>query len=217
MNAPIVFGIDPSLTAFGVAIAEVSRESMFDEPGFTFRAVELLTTTRGNEARLMDATSRRCRAIARRLSALVAHWRPVLFCVEGHVFPSGKGAQKNTVHALGRVRGIVDTIAEIGGTPLEEAVPMVLKRKVTDDPGAEKSKVREVLASLYPELEQMLAGYSDQNAENMTDAAAAIFTLCTGEAIESALRLAAAGELNERSRRRWATDVKHRHELQRRA
>lgn len=213
MSGPIVFGIDPSLTAFGIAIAEVSRESAFDEPTFTFRGVELLTTTRGNEARLMDATGRRCRLIARRLQSLVETWHPVLFCVEGHVFPSGRGAQKHIVHALGRVRGLVDAIAELHEVPVEEAVPIVLKRKITGNPSAEKSAVRDTLAALYPELEAQLGSYSDTNAENITDASAAIVTLCSGEAIEAALRWAAAREpLNERSRRRWATDVKQRHE-----
>src|SRR5689334_895797 len=143
-----LIGIDSGLATFGVAVAELGP------PGLVFTDVAVWTTkpaAKKRRLRKADDTAERCRELVAQLQALIVRHTPIALCVEAVALPFSR-ARSSVVSSLGRVRGIVDALAEVHGLPVLEETPQRLKVATAGVANATKEAVREALEATYPEL-----------------------------------------------------------------
>jgi Holliday junction resolvasome RuvABC endonuclease subunit len=143
-----LLGCDPGLASFGLAIMSL-------EPRPRVVQLEVLRTERNVERRRLrvaDDTCDRSRRLAHTLLArLDEHPDVIAICVEAWQGTYGK-IPHQVVGGLGRVRGILDTLAELHELPIIEEPPQTLKRLVTGNRKASKEEVRDTLENRFPEL-----------------------------------------------------------------
>lgn len=183
-----LIGIDGGLAAFGVAVADVSTA------GLRFESVEVWTTkpaTKKRRLRRADDTAERVRALAGRLHELIGATHPIALAVEAVALPFGR-ARLSVVSALGRVRGIVDVLAEVHRLAVLEETPQRLKAATTGVENASKADMRAALETTYPELLQLWPA-QETLVEHAADAAAAIHSCRSADVVLAALRARAPG------------------------
>lgn len=189
-GALTLIGIDPGLTRFGVAVAELPNLGS-GKPRFI--KVEVWRTEPSAELkrklRKMDDTAERVGILAEQLHDLVQQHRPVALCIEALALPYGK-IQLQVAVVLGRVRGVVDALAKVHHLAVLEEMPQRLKKLATGKNGASKLEVQEALEREYPELREL---WPPQKTllEHAADAAGAIHA-CRGADVVLAARAAAA-------------------------
>lgn len=182
-----LIGIDSGLAAFGVAVADVS------DAGLRFGHVEVWTTrptAKKRRIRKADETAERIRTLAGCLHQLVVQMKPIALCVEAVALPFGR-SRPSVVSALGRARGIVDTLAEVHRLPVLEWTPQEVKRVITGTEDASKDAVRVGLEAKYVEL---AAQWPVQKTlvEHAADAAAVIHASRNADVVLAALRARSA-------------------------
>lgn len=150
-----ILGLDPGLAAFGVAVIEVHpRRTMEMEVAAGVTSVlhlEVLRTAKASKKRNLrqaDDLSERSREIYRRLSVLVNIQKPDVLAIEACALPFGK-ARFSIVSALGRVRGLVDALAQQHGFAIVEFFPQELKKLLTGKKDASKDEVRHALERCF--------------------------------------------------------------------
>lgn len=182
-----LIGIDPGLAAFGVCVAEVSATEL------RFKTVEVWTTKPAGHARRLrksDDTGERSRTIAARLHQLIVSQKPVALCIEATALPFGR-VRSSVVSMLGRVRGVVDALAEVHQLPVLEETPQRIKLAAAGAANANKDAVREALESTHPELSALWPTQSSL-LEHAADACATVHACRTADVVLAALRARAA-------------------------
>lgn len=182
-----LIGVDGGLAAFGVAVADVTAG------GLRFESVEVWTTKPAAKMRRLrraDDTAERIRALAGRLHDLIRTTRPIALTVEAVALPFGR-ARPSVISALGRARGIIDTLAEVHRLAVLEETAQRLKAAVTGAENASKEQVATVLEATYPELAAMWPTQKTL-VEHAADAAAAIHACRNADVVLAALRAGGA-------------------------
>lgn len=171
MTPGIYLGLDPSLSHFGFAVAQVSPLPWQD---VHFVECGVWATKPDRDDRTATAGyARRLEYLARNLWDLVERYgRPVVLACEGLAMPFGKTSMQ-TVSALGRVRGLVDALAASQRLTVHEYQPAHLKRLVTGAKEATKDDVRRVVEAAHPELKSLWPKRGS-DVEHCADAASAI-------------------------------------------
>lgn len=157
MTSSYVLGIDPGLENLGIATAT------YDEAhGWQFQSVRVsVTKPETKSAGVMADIKRRVAIHCREIKDAVMEGRkrwgglPAAFCVESAVFPSGRGAQKRTIHALARVAGMIEGLAAGMEVPVIERSPQRIKAAIAGSADAEKEDVQRFVQLLHPELAAM--------------------------------------------------------------
>lgn len=175
-----IIGIDPGLANFGIAVFEVIPP--------TFVRVEVWRTKPDHKARRIrkaDDTADRCRELGRQLLDLVDE-RVIAIAVEAVALPHGK-IQTSVVSALGRVRGLIDAVAELHRLPVLEETPQAVKRRLCGDRSASKDAVRQELERRYPRLSEL---WPPQKTllEHAGDAAAVAHLALDSDVVQAAVR-----------------------------
>lgn len=185
-----LIGIDPGLTRFGVAVAELPDLGS-GRPRFIH--VDVWRTEPSAELkrklRKMDDTAERVGILAEQLHDLVQLHRPFALCIEALALPYNK-IQLQVAVVLGRVRGIVDALAKVHHLAVLEEMPQRLKKLATGKKGASKAEVQTALEREYPELRAMWPPQKTL-VEHAGDACATIHA-CRGADVVLAARAAAA-------------------------
>ena len=135
-----IIGCDPGLASFGLAVAVLEERVRVER-------VEVLRTeasARARRIRKADDNSERARALARELLRVLDGQSVVAICVEAVALPFGR-VQHSVVSNLGRVRGLLDALAEVYEVPIIEETPQALKRLITGRGDASKEEVRRAL------------------------------------------------------------------------
>jgi Holliday junction resolvasome RuvABC endonuclease subunit len=179
--ASYVLGIDPGLENLGIAVATYD-----DEHGWQFQSLRVSVTKPETErGGVMADIKRRVAMHCREIKAAVMEGRerwggaPAAFCVESAVFPSGRGAQKRTIHALARVAGMIEGLAAGMEVPVIERSPQRIKAAIAGTPDAEKEDVQRFVQLLHPELAAMWPAKLSLH-EHAGDAAGVLAT-CLGD------------------------------------
>lgn len=147
-----LIGIDPGLASFGLAELTLHQGG---ELVTDLRVIETEKARPGNGRSKAEDVSARARYIAGRLDAYLHSTPRVLaLCVEAIALPFGR-VQHSVVSGLGRVRGLIDAIAELNGLPILEATPQELKKQVAGDASADKDAVIAAVQHRYPALVDM--------------------------------------------------------------
>lgn len=176
-------GIDGGLAAFGVAVAEVTAT------GLRFQRLDVWCTKPANKKRGLrkcDDTSERTRTLAGNLHQLVIEQRPVALAVEAVALPFGR-SRSSVISALGRVRGVVDTLGEVHRLAILEETPQRLKQAVTGKANATKDEVSAALEALYPELAALWPA-QESLREHAADACAAVHACRQDNVVIASLR-----------------------------
>lgn len=182
-----VIGIDGGLANFGIAVAEVGAN------GLVYSRVEVWTTkpsAKKRRIRKADDTASRVRELAGQLHELIGAMRPVALAVEAVALPFGC-ARLSVISALGRARGIVDTLAEVHGLPVLEETAQHVKRETAGLANATKEAVRESLEATYPELRAMWPAQVGL-IEHASDAAAVLHACRKADVVLAALKARSA-------------------------
>lgn len=143
-----IVGIDSGLATFGYCIVRLGEPDVVEN-------VQVLRTERSAEKRrirVADDTADRISYLAGELHEVLKRTPDVVaLCVEAVALPYGK-LQTSVVSALGRARGIVDTLAVVHGLPVVEEQPQFLKKLATGTKSASKEDVQTALEARFPEL-----------------------------------------------------------------
>jgi Holliday junction resolvasome RuvABC endonuclease subunit len=177
-----LIGLDPGLASFGVAVVRLEPVRAVVE---AVRVIRTQPSAKKRRLRKSDDTADRCRQIFRELAPLVTG-DVVALCCEATALPFGR-VQTSVVSALGRVRGLVDALAEMHGLPVLEEGPMVLKRLTTGSKSASKEEVRERLQVMFPELVTMWPPQQTLR-EHAGDAVAAVIAGLQSDVVLAARR-----------------------------
>lgn len=143
MSARTWLGLDPALSAFGWAVMhhEVGGLPFVRDMGvWRTRAVE--------DAGKLEDRARRVRELIVHLRDLVVEYKPTEVYVESPAFVHGEQSYLS-IHASGRVRGVVDTCEVLLGFELAEVRPDIVKQAVTGRRNASKADVARMLAAAY--------------------------------------------------------------------
>lgn len=184
MHTLKLLGIDPGLANFAMAFAEAGEAKLL------FTGIELVKTLpdADRRRRKTDETAERCRWIAMRLNDAIQREKPAAICVEAIALPFGR-IQQSVVSALGRVRGIIDGLAEIHQLPVLEAGSQTLKKQVTGSVKASKLEVQQALEKAHPELRFLWPAHKDLH-EHAADAAGLIYIFRSHEEVQTLRRIA---------------------------
>jgi Holliday junction resolvasome RuvABC endonuclease subunit len=178
----LVLGIDPGFASLGLAVVELLPV------GERIVSVQVLRT-QPNKAkrniRKADDNSDRARELARLLEAAITP-DVVALCVEAIALPFGR-VQHSVVSNLGRIRGVLDALAEVHGLPIIEETPGTLKLLATGDRTASKEVVQECLEERFPGLEAL---WPPQKGliEHASDAVAAVLAGLQSDVVLAARR-----------------------------
>lgn len=148
-------GIDPGFASFGIAAAEIGPE------GMRYTRVEVWHTELDHDAsRKADDSSKRIRWLTGKFMAFVAEESPIAFCTEiqasgGNTCPRCNPHAKFRVQTqvlvnTGRVRGMIDAVAELHQVPVYEEAPVKIKVACAGVANASKLQVAEGIEHLYP-------------------------------------------------------------------
>lgn len=118
----IIFGIDQSLTATGVAI--------LDATGAKIMHTETIS--------VKDRGIPRLAAIRQRVLGLALDWSPEAVAIEGYSF----GSRQSHAHSLGELGGVLKlAFADLGGPDIYQIPPTTLKKFATGKGNAPKGAV----------------------------------------------------------------------------
>lgn len=185
MNAPILklVGVDPGFASFGVAAAAIGAE------GMRVTRVEVWETEPDNDMkRKADDSSKRIRWLTGKFMAFVAEESPIAICTEiqasgGNTCPRCNPHAKFRVQTqvlvnTGRVRGMLDAVAELHQIPVFEETPQKMKIAAAGANSASKLEVAEGLERLYPGTMRLFPHYRGKLKlgvlEHASDACAAL-------------------------------------------
>lgn len=178
----LLYGFDTSLAHFGYAVAELGPE------GLRFLVAGVLVTKPTPQTgpvklrpTITADTRRRCTWLATALRGVIArHGAPTLIGVEAVALMRGQ-TTLTTVSALGRSRGLVDSVAAEHACEVREFGSQTLKKLITGNRSAEKADVITAITRRYPELEALFAQLAPANVEHAADAAASLHAAHTQE------------------------------------
>lgn len=179
----IVFGIDPGLATFGVAIVELlpTTERVI--------SIEALTTKRSAKKLgilVADDDIARVRFLLEALGQRIGRWHPVALCSE---LPAGsKGAR--AAAALGIGKAIVAALSVHHGIPIASCSPQALKKAVAGAQNASKEDVQAALTRRYPSLTWPK---NKGDHEHAADALGAVVTCLPSDVIRMARVMSANG------------------------
>lgn len=176
-------GVDPGFASFGASSAAYGAD------GLKFRRVEVWHTEKDDDARRKaDDTSVRIRWLTAKFMAFVAEEHPIAILTEtqasgGNTCPRCNPQAKFRVQTsvlvnTGRVRGMIDAVAELHGIPVIEEAPQRIKIAAAGANNASKLEVAEGLERLYPGVMGLFPHYRDKlkkgDLEHASDACAVI-------------------------------------------
>lgn len=180
-----LIGIDPGLANLG--LAEVVLLGQWE----VVKDVRVIQTELDRSCSRAEDASARARFLAGQLDGYIrAGERPLALCVEAIALPFGR-VQHSVVSNLGRVRGLIDAIAELARLPVIEHTPQELKLHVAGLRDAEKAEVIGALERRYPYLREM---WPRGGREHAADAVAAALVSRHHPLVARAVRYATVDE-----------------------
>ena len=177
-----LLGIDPGFAALGLATVELLPVG---ERVVQLQVLRTQPSTTKRHIRKADDNSDRAREFARLLHQAITP-DVVALCVEATALPFGR-CRSSVVSNLGRIRGVLDALAEVHGLPIIEETAQSLKLLATGDRTATKEVVQECLELRFPEVAALWPTQKTL-VEHAGDALAAVLAGLQSDVVRAARR-----------------------------
>ncbi len=170
----VALGLDPGFASFGYAVA------LLYPNGIELAELGVIRTKKASGKVLQrDDDHRRVSEIVRALLAVTRKHRPDVICAEALSLGGGGATQRmqiSTFARMGRVWGVVDTIAEAAEVALIQHSPQTIKKRTVGRNSASKLEVRAALNEMFDgAVESALSGIRARSQhEHPVDALGAI-------------------------------------------
>jgi crossover junction endodeoxyribonuclease RuvC len=166
-SSVVALGIDPGLANAGLAVLEILPVG---ERLLHLAVLKTEKCSKKQNTLAADDDMRRVRELAGALWALVAEYKPRIFCLEAASWPRSATAAAKTAMS----RGVIGAIAETLGIAIAQASPQEVKLAVTGRRDASKEDVERGICERFGNAEVLGGGIARGRREHCYDAAASV-------------------------------------------
>lgn len=142
----VLMGIDPGLASTGIAVVRFDGVPWIQD-------IHVLHTEKSDKKRNLrqaDDLAERCRVIHAHLDQVILNYKPQLLCVEASAMPFGR-SRFSVVAALGRVRGLIDALADQHRLCIIEETPQAVRKMLCGKAKVSEEEITQSLERTFPQ------------------------------------------------------------------